>query len=136
MHLRAAAVLFAALAALPAQVTPVAGTGCGQSTTSVQFAPQIGQQIVITNPFVCFLQTALVAIGTAAPTPVPWTGCANTSCPVGVLPIALQFNVGYASMAVQIPNDPGLIGFCFRAQTACMSATCISPDRAVDICVQ
>jgi hypothetical protein len=130
----AAVLLLGSAAILPAQVTPVAGTGCGMSTTVVQFAPTIGQQIVVTNPFVCFAQAAVVVLGT--PSLFAWTNCSNLSCPIGVAPIVLAANSGYVTLTLQIPNNPGLIGFCFRAQTGCASGSCLSTDRAVDICVQ
>jgi hypothetical protein len=73
-------------------------------------------------------------VGTQAA--VPWTGCTALPCPIGVAPMALALNPGSVTLAVQIPNNPLLLGTCIRAQTACMQATCLSPDQAVQICVQ
>lgn len=60
--------------ALPAQVTPLPGTGCGSAITHVGGQPLRGQSIWITPPFPClFSGPAVLAIGTAASIPVP--GC-------------------------------------------------------------
>lgn len=132
--LRTLAVAALAAASLAAQVTVVPGTGCAQSTTFVQGTPAVGQTIQIVNPFFCLFQYAIVAVGT--PTLVPWLNCSAQSCAIGVAPVDAALSVGTVTYNLAIPNNPALVGFCFRAQSACMTATCLAPDRAVQICVQ
>jgi hypothetical protein len=67
---------------------------------------------------------------------VPWANCVGSPCTIGVLPIVWAVGIVTATLVVPIPDDPGLIGFCFDAQSGCLSASCINVDRAVRICVQ
>lgn len=129
--------LTALLLAVPleAQVSPIAGSGCGAPTTTVLFTPSLGQTIQITNPFLCFLGQAIAAIGVAAPL-LPWSGCQAQPCAIALQPTAVQFGTGYVTLSLAIPANPVLLGFCFRAQTGCLHAACFDVDRAVQICVQ
>lgn len=123
--------------ALAAQVTPIPGSGCAlPATTVVLGSPQAGNTILISNPFAtaCLLQTAVVIAG--LPQPTPWTNCIGSPCTIAVFPVVFAIGLVVAALPVQIPNDPGLVGFCFDAQSGCLSPTCINVDRAVRICVQ
>ena len=137
MNHKLAIVLLAILAlavATPAQVIPVPGTGCGNAVTQVQGTPTLGQRVSVTNPFPCFLTTPITVIG--LPTVIPWRGCSNQPCPVGVIPVLSTIGGIVNSTILVIPNDPALIGICVRAQSGCYTSTCIQLDRAVDICVR
>jgi hypothetical protein len=132
----AALALASTTASLAAQVTALPGTGCSlPATTVVLGTPHVGQTIVITNPFAtaCLLQVGIVIGG--VPDSVPFPNCVGTMCTLGVTPISFAVGLVTASLVVNIPNDPSLVGFCFDAQSGCVSS-CINVDRAVRICVQ
>jgi hypothetical protein len=128
--------LVLALATLPltAQVTAVPGTGCGSPTTAVQNPPTLGQTLHIGNPVPCYVGTAVVAVG--PPATLPWIGCGGFSCPIGLQPFGIVAGPAFATIVLPIPNQPALVGACFRAQSGCLFAACLQPHVAVQICVQ
>jgi hypothetical protein len=120
-----------------AQVTHVAGTGCGAPETYVGGSPRIGQPISISNSFTCLFSTAVLGIGIQGAA-VPWPGCGGAACTIGVLPVELTAGGGSIWRTIWIPNDPTLSGLCFFAQAGCVAIAtgCAQLDQTARICIQ
>lgn len=126
------------LAPATAQVSHIAGTGCGATTTYVGGTPAIGQPISLSNSFApCWQGVAALAIG-VQPLSVPLPGCPTAQCILGVVPFDLTIGGGSIWRTLWIPNVPALRGLCFRVQAGCVNFTagCVQLDQAAQVCIQ
>ncbi len=125
-----------------AQVTPIPGTGCPNSTPTLTSAPNIGTTMSIGHQFPCNSPGGfgVVAVG-AQMANVTVQSCFNGPCVIGVLPSFLMITPITARVQLAIPNDPALVGVCIFAQASCLFTrpppACISNvHQAVQICIQ
>ena len=117
------AVLFAGTQALPAQCTPLPGTGCPTTLPiTCSGSAQIGQRIAFDcpNDGRAFAQFLLVGVCEVIPAPiVPPFACVPGPCGLAVqLGTMVAVSTGFATVGVTIPPDPALIGQSLCVQCA------------------
>ncbi|MEO0479878.1 MAG: hypothetical protein AAF196_10390 [Planctomycetota bacterium] len=127
MRLRSLLAALTLVAALPAQVTPMPGTGCTNgSPPLVAGSPQIGQSItVLSDQFPCNSPqtTAFVGVSVSCST-LPGV---NFSCNASVNPCVLIAVDVFSSapirhsFTINIPNNPALVGAQFCVQGGCIT---------------